>query len=182
MFCLPNVFEPSTNIQLMGERGLINWKLSRRGRIFRMSAYRRLCRQRRNQMSVVIGQEHMNWNLMLTDLYASRGSYYQRMNSFNTGEQNHCLFLLITGIPQSSPVEKMLPSVLKIGLENIILDFPKHVAKHLPDCFFVCSFQLGCKALGRVHVFEACFQSGWKTFGIFLNFVLNFFVFFQKLW
>ena len=127
MCCLPNVFEPLDQLQLMGERGLTSSNLSRQRKIFRMSVYRRLCRPRRNQMSVVIGQEQMNWNLMLTDLYASRGSYYQRMNSFNTGEQNHCLFLLITGIPQSSPVEKMLPSVLKINLKKCFFDVRKNL-------------------------------------------------------
>ena len=132
MCCLPNVFERLDQLQLMGERGLTASNFSRQRRNFRMSAYRRLCLQRKDRMSVVTGQEQMNLNLMLTDLYASRGSYYHCMNSFNTGEQNRCSFLLITGIPQAGLVDFFLRSVLKIGLKNIIFDFPKQVTKHLP--------------------------------------------------
>ena len=98
MCCSPSVFERSTNIQSMGELGFIAWSLCRPGRIFKMNAYRRLCRQRRNQMSEAIGLEQMNLSLMLTDLYANLGSCYRRMNSFNIGEQNRCLFLPITEI------------------------------------------------------------------------------------
>ena len=98
MCCSPNVFERSKNIQLMGELGFIALNLCRPGRIFKMNAYRRLCRQRRNQMSEAIGLEQMNLSLMLTDLYANLGSCYRRMNSFNIGEQNRCLFLPITEI------------------------------------------------------------------------------------